>query len=74
MYCRTPVKGHLMIIYNVGWLFFCISGGGGEQFSLFSIAHLLRVIYTEPMKRGFSYVKKMCFFGSQAFLFSMERE
>ena len=39
-----------MIIYNVGWLFFCASRGGGEQFSLFSIAHLLRVIYTEPMK------------------------
>ena len=58
-----------MIIYNVGWLFFCVSRGGGEQFSLFSIAHLLRVIYTEPMKRGFSYVKKMAFSGHRPFYF-----
>ena len=35
------------------------------------IAQLLRLIYTEPMKRGFGYVKEMCFFGSQTLLFSV---
>lgn len=38
------------------------------------IAQFFRLIYTEPMKRGFEYVKEMCFFGSQAFIFSLEGE
>lgn len=46
----------------------------GTVFFEMGIAQFFRLIYTEPMKRGFEYVKEMCFFGSQAFIFSLEGE